>query len=227
MNSKKWNYILLFAQLVVLVVMLFQINAVNNKIDDLSGMAVGGADVVVDAGAAIADEPTIVEVSVDDDPWTGGKNADVVIVEFSDFECSFCSRASTTIDQLLDEYGNDIKVVFRDFPLSFHANAHIASEAAECAHEQDMFWEMHDMIFANQDALDSDSLKGYADELGLDTDDFNECLDSGEMSAEVDADFADGASYGVQGTPAFFINGELISGAQPVENFRAIIDKHL
>ena len=227
MNSKKWNYILLFAQLVVLVVMLFQINAVNNKIDDLSGMAVGGADVVVDAGAAIADEPTIVEVSVDDDPWTGGKNADVVIVEFSDFECWFCSRASTTIDQLLDEYGNDIKVVFRDFPLSFHANAHIASEAAECAHEQDMFWEMHDMIFANQDALDSDSLKGYADELGLDTDDFNECLDSGEMSAEVDADFADGASYGVQGTPAFFINGELISGAQPVENFRAIIDKHL
>ncbi len=227
MNSKKWNYILLFAQLVVLVVMLFQINAVNNKIDDLSGMAVGGADVVVDAGAAVADEPTIVEVSVDDDPWIGGKRADVVIVAFSDFECPFCSRAASTMAELADEYGDDIKIVFRDFPLSFHANAHIAAEASECAHEQDMFWEMHDMIFANQDALDSDSLKSYAEEIGLDTDDFNECLDSGEMSDEVDADFADGASYGVQGTPAFFINGELISGAQPIENFRAIIDKYL
>jgi len=222
MKIKNWSIALLTVQLIILVVMLVQVNSLHTKMDFITGMATGDV-------AAVVDEPevVIVDVSEDDDPWAGGENADVVIIEFSDFECPYCERGAETIGQLLDEYGNDIKVVFRDFPLSFHANAHAAAEAAECAEEQDMFWEMHDMIFANQADLSNTALKGFATELGLDTEEFNECLDSGAMSAEVDADFAAGASYGVQGTPAFFINGELLTGAQPVENFRAVIDKYL
>jgi len=200
---------------------------------DLDGSgAIGDAvDDTLVVGDTVADTteptPTVVEVSEDDDPWIGGKNADVVIVTFSDYQCPYCARGEATIAQLLDEYGDGIKVVFRDFPLGFHDNAHIAAQAAECAAEQDMFWEYHDVLFANQGALDMDSLKTYAAELELDSGDFNTCLESGEMEAEVNADMEDGISYGVQGTPAFFINGELVSGAQPIENFRAIIDAYL
>jgi len=228
MKSKTLNMLLLVVQLVILVVMLLQINALNSKMDFITGLATGdvadGDSIAVPTEAAVVAEPTIVEVSIDDDPWTGGKNADVVIIEFSDFECPYCARGAEVVDELLDIYGDDIKVVFRDFPLSFHENAHIAAEAAECANEQDMFWEYHDVLFANQGAMDMDSLKTYASELGLDSGEFNECLESRSMSAEVDADFAEGQSYGVRGTPAFFINGQLISGAQPVENFKAVID---
>ncbi|MFH1972062.1 MAG: thioredoxin domain-containing protein [archaeon] len=226
MKAKAWNVLLLVVQLVILVVMLLQINALNSKMDFITGLATGNIAVEPDdsvAGVAVA-EPTIVEVSEDDDAWTGGKNADVVIVEFSDFQCPYCARGAEVVAELLEEYGNDIKVVYRDFPLSFHENAHIAAEAAECAAEQDKFWEFHDLLFANQGALDITSLKGYAAELGLDTESFNECLDSGEMSAEVDADLEDGIAAGVRGTPAFFVNGQLISGAQPIENFKAVID---
>jgi protein-disulfide isomerase len=228
MKTKNLNIAFSLVILIIVVVMLVQINGLHTKMDFITDMATGNVDMGDTVVADPAEEEVvIVDVSEDDDPWAGGENADVVIIEFSDFECSYCGRAAETMSQLLDEYGDDIKVVFRDFPLSFHANAHIAAEAAECAEEQDMFWEMHDMIFANQASLSSDALKSFAVSLGLDTDEFNECLDSGAMSAEVDADFNEGASYGVQGTPAFFINGELVTGAQPVENFRAIIDKYL
>jgi protein-disulfide isomerase len=229
MKTKTLSVALLIAQLVIIVVMLVQINALHTKMDFITDMATGnvdvGADTVVDEPAE--EEVVIVEVSEDDDPWTGGENADVVIIAFSDFECPYCGSAAETMAQLVEEYGNDIKVVFRDFPLSFHANAQKAAEAAECAHEQDMFWEMHDMIFANQADLSTGALKGFAEELELDTEEFNECFDTSAMSDEVLADFAAGASYGVQGTPAFFINGELVTGAQPVENFREVIDKYL
>ena len=218
---------LITVQLIILVVMLVQINSIDEKVDYIYGLVTGESDENNNNDVPEPSEPTIVDVSVDDDPWIGGENADVVIVEFSDFECPFCARGAETIHELIEEYGDDIKVVYRDFPLGFHQYAHISAQAAECAAEQDKFWEYHDLLFENQNALDSDSLKGYAEELGLDTDQFNECLDSGEMSAEVDADLAEGSSYGVQGTPAFFVNGELISGAQPIENFRPVIDKYL
>jgi protein-disulfide isomerase len=110
--------------------------------------------------------------------------------------------------------------VYRDFPLtSIHQYAQKAAEASECADDQGKFWEYHDLIFANQSAIDVDSLKGYAEQLGLDTATFNDCLDSGKQTAEVEKDAQDAQSYGAGGTPAFFINGEFVSGALPFEDY--------
>jgi len=118
--------------------------------------------------------------------------------------------------------------VYRDFPLtSIHQFAQQAAEATECADDQGKFWEYHDKVFENQAAIDVDSLKGYAAELDLDTATFNDCLDSGKQSAEVEKDSQDAQSYGATGTPAFFINGQLVSGALPFEQFRQVIDQAL
>ena len=118
--------------------------------------------------------------------------------------------------------------MYRDFPLtSIHQFAQQAAEATECADDQGKFWEYHDKVFENQAAIDVDSLKGYAAELDLDTATFNDCLDSGKQSAEVEKDSQDAQSYGATGTPAFFINGQLVSGALPFEQFRQVIDQAL
>jgi protein-disulfide isomerase len=170
-----------------------------------------------------------VQVSADDDPGIGPESAPVLIVEFSDFQCGYCARfANETLDQILDTYGNRIRLVFRDFPLiSIHPNAQKAAEATQCAHEQDKYWEYHDLLFQNQQALDVDNLKEYAQRLGLDTAAFNECLDSGRYATEVQSDLADGQSYGVRGTPTFFINGRVLRGAQPFSAFQTMIEEAL
>lgn len=167
------------------------------------------------------------EVSADDDPVKGPNSAKVTIIEFSDFQCPFCGRAQATLNQIQDTYGDDVKFVFRDFPLGFHENAQKSAEAAECAHEQGKFWEYHDLLFENQEALAVTDLKGYAAELDLDTKQFNECLDSGKYEEEVKSDMDDGIAAGVKGTPAFFINGRSIVGAQPFANFKKVIDEEL
>ena len=118
-------------------------------------------------------------------------------------------------------------MVFRDFPLGFHDKAQISAEAANCAADQDKFWEYHDKLFENQKALDKQSLIKYADELQLDNDSFTACLDSGKFSADVRQDVSDGQAVGVTGTPAFFINGRFLNGAVPYEQFAAIIDEEL
>jgi protein-disulfide isomerase len=120
----------------------------------------------------------------------------------------------------MQTYGDKIRFVYRDFPLtSLHQYAEKAAEASECADDQGKFWEYHDLLFANQSALDVDSLKSYAAQLGLDTAKFNDCLDSGKQTAEVQKDAQDAKSYGATGTPAFFINGVLVSGALPFEDY--------
>jgi protein-disulfide isomerase len=169
------------------------------------------------------------DVSLDDDPVLGDADAAVTIVEFSDFECPFCGRfREQTMDQIVENYGDDIQIVYRDFPLSqIHPRAQASAEAAECADDQDAFWEYHDMLFANQTALDADSLIGYADELGLDVDEFTECLESGKHTDEVLADLNEGISYGVTGTPTFFINGVRLVGAQPYAAFEQVIEEEL
>jgi protein-disulfide isomerase len=117
--------------------------------------------------------------------------------------------------------------VYRDFPIPSHTASQKASEASECAHDQGKFWEYQDLIWANQSALDVDSLKGYAAQLGLDTATFNDCLDSGKKTSEVQKDYQDGQSYGVTGTPTFFINGQLVKGAKPLDTFKGLIDAAL
>ncbi len=171
----------------------------------------------------------IVQVSADDDPAIGPQDAPALIVEFSDFQCSFCARFATeTLGQIVDTYGDQVRFVYRDFPLtSMHPYAQKAAEASQCAFEQGKYWQYSDLLFQNQQALDVDSLKGYAQQLGLDTDAFNECLDSGQYASEVQKDLSEGQSYGVTGTPTFFINGRLLRGAKPFSAFQAMIEEEL
>ena len=157
----------------------------------------------------------------------GNPNAAVAIVEFSDFQCPYCGRVQPTLEQLLQEYGDNITLIYRHFPLPSHANSEKAAEASECASDQGKFWEYHDMLFDNQDRLDTASLKRYAGELNLDVNKFSACLDSGVMSPRVDFAKRSGVEKGVAGTPAFFVNGKMISGNQPYNIFKAAVDAEL
>ncbi|MBN1258941.1 DsbA family protein [Candidatus Peregrinibacteria bacterium] len=177
---------------------------------------------------AAAEEP--VEVSVDNDALKGDANAPVTIVEFSEYQCPYCKRyVDQTLSQINEKYikTGKVKYVFRDFPLGFHQNAKPAAMAAECVHEKggdEAYWKYHDVLFANQSAIDPDSLKKYAKEMGYD---IAACLDNEKFADEVEADLAEGQKYGVQGTPAFFVNGRLVSGAVPFEVFETAIEEEL
>lgn len=162
-------------------------------------------------------------------PAKGPENAPITIVEFSDFQCPYCARAEPTVKDLmeLEKYKGKIRFVYRDFPLEFHKLAPKASEAAQCALDQGKYWEMHGRLFAATPKLEVTDLKAYARELGLDAGRFDKCLDSGEKAKVVAEHMKAGQDAGVRGTPAFFINGRMISGAQPLEAFKAIIDAEL
>lgn len=169
-------------------------------------------------------------VATDGDPQKGPEDAKVVIVEFSDFQCPYCKRfRDTTLDALLEKYADNVRFVYRDYPLpaSMHPEAQNAAEAAECANEQGKFWEMHDLLYANQVTLGEAAYKDFAKQLGLDTQKFDECLSSHKYADEVAADQKDGESYGVTGTPTFFINGWRLVGAQPTSEFEKLIDQEL
>jgi protein-disulfide isomerase len=159
-------------------------------------------------------------------PSRGEATAKVTIVEFADFECPFCGRAMEVLDRVLAAYPGQVRLVFRHFPLSLHPHAPKAAEASACADEQGHFWAFHDSLFESQ-ALDVDALKAQAGRLGLDADRFEQCLDSGKMAPVVQKDLAAGQRAGVSGTPAFFINGVMLSGAQPLEAFRRVIEEEL
>lgn len=183
------------------------------------------------AGPAVTmvlDAPRSV-VAVDaGDPVLGPATAPVTIVEFSDFQCPFCQRVSPTLKRVRDAYGDRVRIVWKDFPLtSIHPQAFKAAEAAQCAHEQGKFWEYHDRLFGNQQALQVESLKKYAADAGLDAAKFGSCLDTAKYAERVQAQMGVGAGLGVNSTPAVFINGRLLSGAQPYETFVTVIDEEL
>jgi predicted DsbA family dithiol-disulfide isomerase len=157
----------------------------------------------------------------------GPNNAPVTIVEFSDFQCPYCSRAEETVKKVMDAYKGKIRLFYRDYPLPFHAQAQKASEAALCAGDQNKYWEMHEKLFANQQALTVPQLKEHAKGLGLDQGKFDKCLDSGEKAKLVENSRKAGEEAGVNGTPHFFINGRPLSGAQPFEEFKKVIDAEL
>ncbi len=178
-----------------------------------------------------APEPVVdMKKLVDDDPVFGDPKAPVTIIEFSDFQCPFCGRFYTqTLPQIKKDYidTGKVKLVYRDLPLPFHEFAQKAAEAGECADEQGKFEEMHDKIFDNQASLSVDNLKIWAQQIGLDANKFNSCLDSGQMAAEVAKDLADANAVGASGTPTFFINGKRLVGAQPFAAFKTVIDQEL
>ncbi len=166
------------------------------------------------------------DVKIGNAPTMGGKDAKVEVVEFSDFQCPFCSKGAQVVTELKKKYGDKIKVAFKNFPLPFHNQAEGAAIAGLCAHEQGAFWKMHDHMFAHQDQLDPASLKQAAKKLGLKPE-FDACLDSKKHAAQVQADMEEGKGLKVKSTPTFFINGQLLNGAQPVEVFSEIIDEEL
>lgn len=173
-------------------------------------------------------EPLRLEVSSEGSPSRGPENAPVTIVEFSDFQCPYCSQFVKTLEQVQSKYPEQVRVVFRQFPLNnIHPQAQKAAEASLCAEEQGKFWEMHDLMFADQDGLEVAGLKEKADSLGLNMDSFSECLESGRYAEVVNRDTQAGTELGVTGTPAIFINGRPAAGAVPYQQIAALIDEEL
>jgi protein-disulfide isomerase len=176
---------------------------------------------------SIALDPPRIAVAAAGRPLRGAVNAPVQIVEFSDFECPFCFRANPVVRQVLSTYGDRISLVYRHYPLPNHPNARPAAEAAACANEQGRFWDYHDRLFANQSRLADADLKAHAAAVGLDAGKFNDCFDRRKYQDAVDADIDAAEAAGVTGTPAFFINGRPLNGAQPFEAFQRVIDEEL
>lgn len=173
-------------------------------------------------------EPLRVKVAEAGAPAKGPKDAPVKIIEFSDFQCPYCGRLEPEIEKVLKTYGNKVRLVYRQFPLTqIHPFAQKAAEASLCAKAQGKFWQMHDAMFANQSALAVNQLKATAKKLGLDTKKFDTCLDSGETAAAVAADEQAGQEAGVNGTPALFVNGRFINGAVPYQQISKVIDEEL
>lgn len=160
-------------------------------------------------------------------PAAGAPSARIELVEFSDFECPYCRQLEPVLKQLRAKYGDRLRLVWKDFPLPIHGQARGAAEAARCAADQGRFWEFHDLLFANQQALNPDDLKRHAKAAGLDVDRFGPCIERGAHRGEIAADLEEGARQGVDATPTVFINGRIVIGAQPLGAYEKVIDEEL
>jgi protein-disulfide isomerase len=173
------------------------------------------------------------KINLKDTPSKGPENAKVVIVEYSDFQCPYCARAHDTLSQVEKEYGGKVRLLHKQFPLAFHKWAEAGSVGALCVYQQDKeaFWKVYDYLYANQGTVTPENVKEKvlegAKDSKINKEKFNECYDSKKTLDKVKADMAEGQQVGVSGTPAFLINGRKISGAQPLQNFKAIIDDEL
>lgn len=191
---------------------------VSEIVADLKKMEVANQPLAAELRAAIAKGPA---------PGFGSEQARVTVVEFSDFQCPFCSRASGVVHQIREKYGDRVRFVFRQFPLGMHPHAREAAEASLVAHAQGKFWEFHDQMFKNQGALDRASLEGYAKAAGLDVSGFTKALDDHKAAAQVDDDLKLGESVGVQGTPTLFVNGTRVDNAGDPEAVLGMIETAL
>ena len=190
-----------------------------------------GAKTAAQAQAQAAKGPgagaEVYKVAVGDAPIRGSKQPKVTIVEYSDFQCPYCSRAATTLDALMKEYASDVQLAYKHNPLPFHQQAMPAALAAEAAREQGKFWEMHDKMFKNQVNLQRADLDKYAQEIGLDMGKFKEAMDKEKGKDRIKSDMAEAEKFGARGTPNFFINGRNFRGAQPIEAFKGVVDEEI
>ncbi len=231
----------------VLFVLGFLLGMLTTKVQYMDKLAKADAEVKTAQAAQLAavqqnnapSNPTPQTMKVDNGhlPILGNANAKVTMVEFSDFQCPYCKQFFTnTESQIINQYVNTgkVKLVYRQFPLPFHPNAHVAAEASECANEQNKFWEYHNLLFQKQndwvniqqpDVLST--FTDYAGQLGLNTDQFSSCVTSGKYKKKVDDDMNAGNTAGVTGTPTFAIDGNVLVGAEPLATFQAAIDKEL
>ncbi|PIS08760.1 disulfide bond formation protein DsbA [Candidatus Beckwithbacteria bacterium CG10_big_fil_rev_8_21_14_0_10_34_10] len=236
MESNKITPILIAA----LIFAAFVSGSLWNKVRNLeSEKEEQKAEEMVQAPEAAPEEPQVLgvedqaEIVAEAAAVKGLDGAKVTIVEFSEYQCPFCKRyVDSAYKRILDEYGEEIRYVFRDYPLPFHPNAQITSEAARCAGEQGDYWSYHDKLFEDQETwsnLDSpkETLVGYAGTLGLNQANFQTCLNNGTYIQAIKDDVSLGQKMGVSGTPTFFINGQKLVGAQPFENFKTTIDQEL
>lgn len=161
------------------------------------------------------------------DPTRGPTDATVTVVQFAEYQCYYCNQVRPSLDRLFDEFDGKVRLVWKDFPLSNHGRAMPAAVAARCAGEQGRYWEMNALLLENQQALSDASIAGYANDLGLATEPFETCLASGRHDDSVRSDMATGEELGVRATPTFFVNGILLSGAQPYERFKALVEREL
>jgi len=214
MKTERQNSItstlIIFLLLVQVVLSVLIVRRLNNNDQTLSN---------IDQKISLLVEPQQPEVpihvegvSVDDDPWKGTEGAPVTIVEFADYQCPACAQAELNVEQLLSEYEGQILFVLRDFPLEGHPHALKAAEAANCAGDQGKYWQMHDLLFDNQNFLDENNLRSYAASLGLEAQQFTTCLEEGKYTDEVLHDLEQGIEYQVNGTPTFFVNGYRVLG---------------
>lgn len=172
-------------------------------------------------------EPYRVQVDPKSGPRKGAASAPVQIIEFSDFQCPYCGVAAETVGKVVAKYGDQVSVVYRHFPLPMHAQAERAAQASMCANDQGGFWKFHDALFAERKAWTDDDFKSYAKKAGLDQKKLVDCLDKGTHVATVQADMEDGKMVGMNGTPGFYINGIVLTGARPLEDFVEVIDAEL
>lgn len=168
-----------------------------------------------------------VKIDIGSSPVKGNADAKVTIIEFSDFECPFCTRGKATMEEVLKNYPNDVKIVFKNLPLPFHQNATPAAKAALAAGKQGKFWEMHDKLFDNQRELTQANFEKFAKDLGLDVGKFKTDMNDPEIDKQIEADKKLAEQHGIQGTPGFFVNGVAVKGAYPFPHFKGIIDRWL
>jgi protein-disulfide isomerase len=176
--------------------------------------------------AGAADPSRVFNIPIGDSPVKGPAGAKVVLSEFSDFQCPFCAQVPAVVEQVLAAYPNDVKFVFKQFPLRIHAQAVPAAKASLAAHKQGKFWEMHDKLFQNQRALDPESLKKYAQELGLDMQKFEADMSSPEVQKQIDEEVRLAATTQVSGTPTLFVNGKRAAN-RTFDGLKGLIDEAL
>jgi protein-disulfide isomerase len=217
MKSETKNYII-----VALVTALVVLGIVWLRDGGTTGVTAPTPTVAAGGGA-----PTVANVNIENNYFKGDEDAPVTIVEFSDFQCPFCSRFFVqTLPSIQQQYiaTGKVKLVYKDFPLdSIHPEATPAANAARCAGDQGKFWEFHDLLFANTQTLGDASYKAWATQLGLDTATFNSCVDSQEHLSAIRQDLVEGQQAGIRGTPGFLLNGRIISGACPFTTFQQAI----
>ncbi len=179
-------------------------------------------------GVSVSLEPLRMKVDGAGRPAKGAADAPVTMIEFSDFQCPYCANLSRTLHQVLDVFGKEVLLVYRQFPLTqLHPNAQEAAEASLCADEQGRFWQMHDLMFQDQRQLKAEDLKADATKLNLDSTNFGQCLDSHRYAGKIKEDVREGSSLGVSGTPAVFINGRMLAGAQSYDEIAKVIREEL
>ncbi len=225
-SEARKNYVIVALSTALIVVgILWLANAFGGGSGVPTGAPVAGDDFGADAPAPV------VNLEIGDSPVLGDADAPVTIFEFSDYQCPFCARFwSDTLPQITQQYiaTGKVKIVFKDFPLDqIHPYATPAAHAARCAGEQGKYWEFHDKIFANQQLLSASPYQTWAGELGLDTAAFSQCVSSNKYLGAIRNDLQEGSGAGIQGTPGFIVNGQLVSGAQPFSVFQQIIEASL